>query len=196
MKTHPVRLCMLHAQRHFLQTPRSRTRSHPAFFSLSGLPVFLLAASLAFVLAACGAMSTPALDSDDISGVVTGANGPEAGVWVIAETGDLPTPFAKIVVTDDAGRYVLPDLPDAEYEVWVRGYGLVDSPRQSGRPGRVLNLEAVEAPDEAAAAEIYPSGHWFSLINVPAERRNFPARDRVETALPSTSTIRESSCAS
>ena len=42
----------------------------------------------------------------DLGGVVSGPNGPEAGVWVIAETTDLPTKFAKIVVTDDQGRYV------------------------------------------------------------------------------------------
>ena len=65
----------------------------------------------------------------DLGGVVTGPNGPEAGVWVIAETTDLPTKFAKIVVTDDRGRYVMPDLPKANYNVWVRGYGLVDSPK-------------------------------------------------------------------
>ena len=41
------------------------------------------------------------IDSDDIGGVVTGPNGPEAGVWVIAETTELPTRFARIVVTDD-----------------------------------------------------------------------------------------------
>src|SRR5262249_54934218 len=70
-----------------------------------------------------------AIDNDDIGGVVTGANGPEAGVWVIAETNDLPTRYAKIVVTDDQGRYVVPDLPKAKYKVWVRGYGLVDSPK-------------------------------------------------------------------
>jgi hypothetical protein len=51
------------------------------------------------------------IDSDDIGGVVTGKHGPEAGVWVIAETTDLGTRFAKIVVTDDHGRYVIPDLP-------------------------------------------------------------------------------------
>ena len=67
-----------------------------------------------------------AIDNDDIGGVVSGPNGPEAGVWVIAETRDLPVRFIKIVVTDDQGRYVVPDLPKANYDVWVRGYGLVD----------------------------------------------------------------------
>ena len=36
----------------------------------------------------------------DIGGTVVGAAGPEAGVWVIAETTELPTRFARIVVTD------------------------------------------------------------------------------------------------
>src|SRR5690348_14044444 len=82
------------------------------------------------------------IDRDDISGVVTGSNGPEAGVWVIAETTDLPTRFAKIVVTDDRGRYLLPDLPNARYSVWVRGYGLVDSARAQAAPGTTLDLHA------------------------------------------------------
>src|SRR5262249_3618302 len=69
------------------------------------------------------------IDAEDIGGVVTGAKGPEAGVWVIAETRDLPTKYVKIVATDDQGRYVLPDLPKGNYDVWVRGYGLVDSPK-------------------------------------------------------------------
>ena len=72
-----------------------------------------------------------AIDNDDIGGVVTGPNGPEAGVWVIAETTDLPTRYTKSVVTDDQGRYVIPDLPIANYQVWVRGYGLVDSPQHA-----------------------------------------------------------------
>ena len=71
--------------------------------------------------------SSVVIDADDIGGVVTSSKGPEAGVWVIAETSDLPTKFRKIVVTDDAGRFVVPDLPKANYKVWVRGYGLVDS---------------------------------------------------------------------
>ena len=64
-----------------------------------------------------------AIDADDIGGVVTSSKGPEAGVWVIAETTELPTKFRKIVVTDDRGRYLLPQLPKANYKVWVRGTG-------------------------------------------------------------------------
>ena len=89
------------------------------------------------------------IDTDDIGGVVTSAKGPEAGVWVIAETTDLPTKFVKIVVTDDRGRYLLPDLPKANYNVWVRGYGLVDSPKVQATPGKILNLTAVVAPNRA-----------------------------------------------
>ena len=107
------------------------------------------------------------MDGDDIAGVVTGPNGPEAGVWVIAETRDLPTRHAKIVVTDDAGRYLLPDLPQATYDVWVRGYGLVDSEKVQARPGAELDLTAVMAPDAAAAAEYYPAQDWFALLEVP-----------------------------
>ncbi len=107
------------------------------------------------------------IGSDDIGGVVTGPAGPEAGVWVIAETTDLPTKFVKIVVTDDQGRYVIPDLPKASYHVWVRGYGLVDSPQVQALAGKVLNLTAVAAPNPRAAAEYYPAGYWFSLIHVP-----------------------------
>src|SRR5690349_5714327 len=88
----------------------------------------------------------------DIGGVVTGRNGPEAGVWVIAETSDLPTKFARIVVTDDQGRYLIPDLPKANYGVWVRGYGLVDSQKVKSELGKTLNLQATPAPNEAAAA--------------------------------------------
>ncbi len=110
-----------------------------------------------------------ATDGDDIAGTVTGASGPEAGVWVIAETTDLPTRLAKIVVTDDQGRYLLPDLPQAGYDVWVRGYGLVDSPKQRARPGTTLNLRATPAPSPRAAAEYYPAGYWYSLLRVPAE---------------------------
>src|SRR5215472_3492830 len=93
------------------------------------------------------------IDPDDIGGVVTSSKGPEAGVWVIAETTDLPTRLIKIVVTDERGRYVVPDLPKANYNIWVRGYGLVDSPKTKAAPGKITNLSAVLAPGPKAAAE-------------------------------------------
>ncbi len=111
--------------------------------------------------------------SGDISGTIIGQQGPEAGVWVIAETFDLPTRFARIVVTDEEGRYLIPDLPDANYSVWVRGYGLVDSPKETTRPGSTLDLEAITAPDAQSAAYYYPGGYWFSLLELPG-KEEFP----------------------
>ena len=113
------------------------------------------------------------VDDDDVGGVVTGPKGPEAGVWVIAETTDLPTRFVRIVVTDDRGRYLVPDLPKATYNVWVRGYGLTDSPKVPTTPGKILNLTAVVAPDARTAAQYYPAGYWFSLLRVP-DTKQFP----------------------
>jgi hypothetical protein len=107
------------------------------------------------------------LVNDGLSGVVTGPKGPEAGVWVIAETTDLPTRFIKIVVTDDQGRYVLPELPKANYKVWVRGYGLVDSKPVQTAPGKKVNLTSVAAPDAKTASEYYPPNYWYALIKPP-----------------------------
>src|SRR6266704_2779161 len=132
-----------------------------------------IASLLAAAPAQVSAQTAVAIDNDDIGGVVTGANGPEAGVWVIAETTELPTKMAKIVVTDDQGRYVIPDLPKANYSVWVRGYGLVDSPKVQTAPGKTLNLTSVPAPNEAAAAEYYPPIYWLSMLNVPI-KTEFP----------------------
>ncbi len=112
-----------------------------------------------------------AIDKDDIGGVVTGPKGPEAGVWVIAETTDLPTRYIKSVVTDDRGRYVIPDLPVANYQVWVRGYGLIDSPRMRAKPGQILNHRAMAAPDERSAAHYYPAIYWYTMMKLP------PAKD-------------------
>ncbi|HWE72423.1 MAG TPA: carboxypeptidase-like regulatory domain-containing protein [Stellaceae bacterium] len=102
-----------------------------------------------------------------ISGTVTSPHGPEAGVWVIAETTELPTKFVKIVVTDDKGRYLLPQLPRADYSVWVRGYGLVDSPKVHGVPGKHLDLGAVPAPNAGDAAQYYPAIYWYSMLKIP-----------------------------
>jgi streptogramin lyase len=109
-----------------------------------------------------------AIDNDDIGGVVRSPNGPEAGVWVIAETHDLGVRYIKSVVTDDQGRYVVPDLPKANYDIWVRGYGLVDSPKVKSEPGKQLNLTAVLAPDDKAAAQYYPAIYWYSMLKIPA----------------------------
>ena len=93
---------------------------------LGGLAI--ITSSLGALSASQTAGASVPIDADDIGGIVTSIQGPEAGVWVIAETTDLPTRFSRVVVTDDRGRYLVPDLPKANYSIWVRGYGLVDSP--------------------------------------------------------------------
>jgi hypothetical protein len=145
--------------------------------TMSRLLAPCVALTVAGILSACSAGSSPdpsqsrqvAVDEDDIGGVVTSANGPEAGVWVIAETSDLPTRFAKIVVTDEAGRYLVPDLPPASYKVWVRGYGLADSQPVESSPGRLLDLTAVVAPDAQTAAKVYPAAYWYAMMRLPQE---------------------------
>jgi hypothetical protein len=143
------------------------------FFGLAVLP-FGVALFTLTTFAATSARQPQAgavaIDADDVGGVVTSSKGPEAGVWVIAETTDLPTKFVKIVVTDDRGRYLLPDLPPkATYSVWVRGYGLVDSPKVRTTAGRTLDLTATVAPSAAAAAEYYPAGYWWAMLQVPGK---------------------------
>ncbi|MBM2813162.1 MAG: hypothetical protein HW416_3921 [Chloroflexi bacterium] len=133
----------------------------------------LLAASAAGTSAGQIPNDAVRIDTDDVGGVVTSTRGPEAGVWVIAETADLATKFVRIVVTDDQGRYVVPDLPKANYNVWVRGYGLVDSRSVQAAPGLILNLSAVVAPSPRAAAEYYPANYWYSLLRVPG-KSEFP----------------------
>ena len=109
----------------------------------------------------------------DIGGGVSSSKGPEAGVWVIAETTDLPTRYIKEVVTDDQGRYVVPDLPKAKYTVWARGYGLVDSPKVTSELGKQVNLKPTVAPDAKTAAQFYPAEYWYALMKVP-EKNEFP----------------------
>jgi len=111
----------------------------------------------------------PRIATDEIGGIVRSPRGVEAGVWVIAETHDFQTRFVKIVVTDEAGRYLIPQLPHAKYSVWVRGYGLADSPGVDAIPGRRLALAAVVAPDAAAAAKTYPAAYWYAMMKIPEE---------------------------
>jgi hypothetical protein len=138
--------------------PRTRKPELAIGFACMALFVSL------FLVTARAQQPPVAIDGDDIGGVVTSTNGPEAGVWVIAETRDLPVRYIKAVVTDDRGRFVLPDLPKANYAVWARGSGLVDGPKQTTAPGKLVNLTATVAPDEAAAAQYYPAIYWFSML--------------------------------
>ena len=113
----------------------------------------------------------PRIAATEISGTVTSAHGAEAGVWVIAETHDFQTRFAKIVVTDEAGRYLIPELPEAKYRVWVRGYGLVDSRSVDATPGQHLDIATTVASDAATAAKSYPAAYWYAMMKIPEEEQ-------------------------
>jgi len=139
----------------------------------AALVVVAVVAGAAVESAGQGPAPAVTIDRDDIGGAVSGPAGPEAGVWVVAETVDLPTRFAKIVVTDERGRYLVPDLPAATYRLWVRGYGLIDSPRVTATPGQIVPLTATPAPTPAQAAAYYPAMYWFALMRVP-QPNEFP----------------------
>ena len=126
-----------------------------------------------------GPQNVPGLkvDKSSIGGTVVNSNGgkAEAGVWVIAETKSLPAPFRKIVVTDDQGRFLVPDLPEGDYELWVRGYGLKDSERVKAACGETVKLQVANAATPQEAAKIYPASYWTSLIQ-PPPMSELPAR--------------------
>ena len=147
-------------------------------------PLPLLGAGL--MLAVAGALASsnqpappapapPPVDRDDIGGTVVSEEGPESGVWVVAETSDPTSRFIRIVVTDDQGRFVVPDLPRARYELFVRGYGLIDSKRVPGQPGDRVALEAVRATSERQAAAVYPAAYWLTVMRVPPTGPIHPA---------------------
>jgi hypothetical protein len=110
-----------------------------------GVTLAALVGTLYAGLSAGPGMAAPRIDDNDIGGVVTGENGSEAGAWVIAEATDLPTRYLRIVVTDQRGRYVLPDLPAATYDVWVSRRNTVESRRVQTRPGKHVNLTVIPA---------------------------------------------------
>ena len=145
---------------------RSKTRLSIALILTLGVGIFLIISGRALV-AGQGGGARVAIDADDIGGVVTSAQGPEAGAFVIAETRRTPTRYIKTVVTDDPGRYVVPDLPAGEYDVWVRGYGLVDSGKVKTTTGKIVNLKASPAPNARVAAQYFPALYWFALLQVP-----------------------------
>src|SRR6185437_4468075 len=113
--------------------------------------------------------ATVEVKNDEIGGVVSSSGGAEAGVWVIAETTDLPTGYIKEVVTDDQGRYLIPSIPPATYTVWARGYGLLDSPKIRTRPGKQVDLKPFVAPNQRAEAQYYPGNYWYAMLNIPKE---------------------------
>src|SRR6516225_1693736 len=171
---------------------RSKSRFHAgrrAMFVTKALARLTICAGLmalpGTVLTSAYGQQTVTVGTADIGGTVVSAAGPEAGVWVIAETTDLPTKFVRIVVTDDSGRYLIPDLPKANYDVWVRGYGLVDSAKVKAAPGKALDLKAVPAPNEAAAAQYYPAIYWWSMLKIP-DAKQFPGTGPSGNGMPVT----------
>jgi hypothetical protein len=152
-------------------------------FLYSGAAVVLAAVATGAPTQVRAQTAAVTVDASNIGGTVTGPNGPEAGVWVIAETNDLGTGFAKVVVTDEQGRYLIPDLPKANYTIWVRGYGLVDSQKISSEPGKLVNLTATPAPNEAAAANYYPGMYWYSLLEIPGKDQ-FPGTGPQGNGIP------------
>jgi hypothetical protein len=135
----------------------------------------LVAGGLAlwFTAAIVVGQGAPPAATGVITGVVTSDSGPEGGVWVIAETDDLNTKFRKIVVTNDQGRFLLPELPRAKYRVWARGYGLVDSRAVTANAGQEIKLSAPVAKTPQEAAKIYPANYWLSLMEMP-KAADFP----------------------
>ena len=154
-----------------------------------GVACIALLASL-FVVTTRAQQPAVAIDADDIGGVVTSTNGPEAGVWVIAETRELPVRYIKSVVTDDRGRFVVPDLPKATYTLWVRGYGLVDGPKATSAPGKMVNLTATMAPNDAAAAQYYPAIYWFSMLKIPSAA-DFGGEGRIPKGITQTAWLNQ-----
>ena len=140
-----------------------------AWVTLIGLGVVAASAVRAPQGAGAQTPGTLQVAANAIGGTVTNAASgrPEAGVWVLAET-KLPTPYRKIVVTDDQGRFLVPDLPAASYEVWVRGFGVKDSAKAKTERGQHVRLQASDATPQEAARN-YPASSWAALIKPPAK---------------------------
>jgi len=150
---------------------------------LAAVPVAGAAAFAVTALTGQGAAQKPP-PRDWIGGTVTsGANRPEAGVWVIAEGKPGNKPMRKIVVTDGRGRFVLPEMPNGRWSVWVRGYGLVDSAKTPARPGATLALKVKKAPSKVQAAQVYPANYWLSMLNLPDPSPDYANRFKLSCML-------------
>ena len=86
------------------------------FHLAEALRSLLALALLSILTLACStglrAQQTVDVRAAEIGGVVTSSKGPEAGVWVIAETTDLPTKFER---TTFRGLVTL----DKEKPIWL-----------------------------------------------------------------------------
>ena len=101
----------------------SRLRISITVFVLPACAALIWSLAPIAMSAGQSAAAAVAIDSDDIGGLVSSSKGPEAGVWVIAETMDQPTRFAKIVVTDERGRYSYLTFPK---RITASGYVVTD----------------------------------------------------------------------
>jgi hypothetical protein len=155
---------------------------------------FTWLAGAAFVAAVSMWVGVPghAAESGQITGVVTSASGPEEGVWVIAETDDFEARLVKTVVTGDGGRFLIPELPAASYQVWVRGYGLVDSAKTDAEPGQDLKLQARVAADEVEAAKVYPANWARWQRDLACHARAGPVGGQPEAGVHAVSSTRQS----
>jgi streptogramin lyase len=144
----------------------------------------LLAVGCTWGCAGAGPAAPVEVDGASIGGTVLNGTRPEAGVWVIAETSSLPTHFSRIVVTDDNGQFLIPDLPEgASYDVWVRGYGLRDSQPSKTERGQQVTLQVQNARTPQEAAKIYPANYWLSLYQ-PPPAEELPLVDSEGVATP------------
>ena len=148
----------------------SKRTSYPGIVALGVAAV--LSAWLPKMHAGGGAAAV-SVGSTDIGGVVTSAKGPEAGVWVIAETSDLPTKYVKIVVTDDRAATWCPNCPRPITKSGCAATAWWIPRRCRPRPAKTSNLTAKLAPDARAAAQYYPADYWYSLLKLPA-KSDFP----------------------
>ena len=116
--------------------------------------------------------------SDEIGGLVSSADGVEAGVWVIAETTDLPTRYIKEVVTDDQGRYLIPVTSDCDLyslgaRLWAGGFA-----ETAGAPGKTSRSEAVRGAGQEGRRAILP-GELLVRDAAHAQRKRIPRHGAV-----------------
>ena len=110
-----------------------------------------------------------------IAGIVKDEAGhPLAGAWVTGVNATTSSHPRKTVVTDENGRYVIPDLPGPNpYQVRARVYGYADRWIKNVSAGTVVNIE-YQAQDRLGSKETaaqYPAQYWLSLVDVPSESK-------------------------